>query len=331
MNVEITTRIGCKNNCIYCPQPTIARAYQDKTTGVNAQVMSLTTFKKIIRKLPRHIVISFCGMSEPFLNPQCTEMILFAHFMKRKVSIFTTLVGLTSDNLQRILHTLTFNDTDQVFKVHLPSEGRFEHIIVNSIYIQTLRSLLQSGIPIDFRYHGDSLNPLVKKMIDESTYSAHKIVPTTRAHNVAVRGVTGPKRMVDRIYCRMHDVRDSHVILPDGSVLLCCMDYSMKHILGNLFTESYSAIQRGTQMKTVTSGLSDESVDILCRRCEYAVPASGWSEYRNISMSPRKLALGVRLVSYTYGKSLYLRARNVKNRVLGQKIDRRQTDPYLQK
>ena len=62
-----------------------------------------------------------------------------------------------------------------------------------------------------------------------------------------------------------------NILLPDGRVLLCCMDYGMKHVLGNLTEQSYAEIMNGKEIDKIKAAINgDESIDILCRRCSSA-------------------------------------------------------------
>lgn len=56
-------------------------------------------------------------------------------------------------------------------------------------------------------------------------------------------------------------------MLPDGTLVLCCQDYGMKHILGNLLHDSWQDIQKGYAYQYFKRGLKDGSCDILCRKC----------------------------------------------------------------
>ena len=60
-------------------------------------------------------------------------------------------------------------------------------------------------------------------------------------------------------------------LLPDGTLLLCCMDYSMKHVLGNLKEQPYEEIMNGEEIKRVKRGMEfDFEKDVLCRSCSSA-------------------------------------------------------------
>lgn len=62
-----------------------------------------------------------------------------------------------------------------------------------------------------------------------------------------------------------------NVLLPDGTVVLCCNDFGMKHVLGNLLKEDYDSIISSEQMRLVKRGMNlDESLSILCRKCMFA-------------------------------------------------------------
>jgi len=50
-------------------------------------------------------------------------------------------------------------------------------------------------------------------------------------------------------------------LLPNGDISLCCMDYSLDHILGNLFTQEYDEIMPDL-----------ETPFELCQHCENGAP-----------------------------------------------------------
>ena len=58
-----------------------------------------------------------------------------------------------------------------------------------------------------------------------------------------------------------------NVLLPDGTLLLCCMDYGMKHILGNLLEQDYDALHESEEAKKIINGFKDDTIDTLCRNC----------------------------------------------------------------
>lgn len=57
------------------------------------------------------------------------------------------------------------------------------------------------------------------------------------------------------------------VVLPDGTLILCCQDYGMQHILGNLIEQSWEEIREGDEYKKFVRGMDDDTIPILCRKC----------------------------------------------------------------
>jgi len=58
--------------------------------------------------------------------------------------------------------------------------------------------------------------------------------------------------------------------LPNGDVVLCCMDWNLKHILGNLLKTNYRSLFKSKEFKNILKELKENSSNILCRTCEWA-------------------------------------------------------------
>ena len=56
--------------------------------------MTLDNFKKAVDKLPQEVRVTFAGFTEPWLNKDCTDMVLYAHEKGHPISIFTTGIGM---------------------------------------------------------------------------------------------------------------------------------------------------------------------------------------------------------------------------------------------
>jgi hypothetical protein len=119
--IEITTVFPCTVGCYYCPQDVLARAYRGDET------LSLDTFKQILTNVPKDVLIDFAGFAEPFLNPQCAEMIIHAYKQGYRLAMNSTLTGATDSDIERIEH-IPF----EFFHYHdVNLEGRiipFEHV-----------------------------------------------------------------------------------------------------------------------------------------------------------------------------------------------------------
>ncbi len=260
---EITTVIGCKNRCAYCPQDKLIRAYRDRG-GTNR--MTLDGFKTMLSKIPAGTSIDFSGMAEPWLNPDCTEMVLHANACGYEVAVFTTAVGMSVSDVERI-KSIPYSH----FKVHLPDTERYSKIEIDDAYLETLDAIVRSGIRnCDFMTMG-TLPPAVRKVIGKSIRRTKMMA---RAGNLTDRGdVSQPRRLTGPIRCRScGDLLNHNVLLPNGDIALCCMDYGLQHILGSLLEGDYASLFRSEAFKRLQQGLDDDAFDILCRYCDNASP-----------------------------------------------------------
>ena len=99
--LEVTTVIGCRNMCRFCPQKLLIGKYTKKERPF---IMSLENFKLAIDKIPKHVRIDFSGMAEPWLNNACTEMVLYAHEKEHPIAVYTTCVGMKLEDIDKIKH-----------------------------------------------------------------------------------------------------------------------------------------------------------------------------------------------------------------------------------
>jgi hypothetical protein len=70
------------------------------------------------------------------------------------------------------------------------------------------------------------------------------------------------------IKCSYTDFYDHNVLLPNGDVYLCCMDYSLKHKLGNLLTTDYYDLFGLIDLRT--SNMQYRCDGSICRNCSRA-------------------------------------------------------------
>ena len=222
-NIEITTIIGCSNDCSYCPQDTLIKAYsKDKH-----KLMTFEEFKNILSNVPKEVDIFFAGYSEAFLNKHSSAMMRHAIEEGRRVVLYTTLSGFTYMDL----HILMGLEFDTV------SFHRYE------------------GHKEDF----DIKVEVFKKYIKAKTWSAEKIInPISRAGNLWEEQI-----QVGKFYCAATKKFDHNVVLPNGDVYLCCMDYALTNPIGNLYTTNFYDLDRSEVIKKS----NEEVSDINCRKC----------------------------------------------------------------
>jgi Iron-sulfur cluster-binding domain len=270
----VTTVVGCKVACSYCPQGTFTRAHRRKATGDGSKVMDPERFRTFLSTVPTSVKISFAGHSEPFLNAHCTELILHAAGKGHRVGVNTTLVDFPVAQLDRLAGVAFEN-----FILHLPGfiDGvANENMPVDEVYLASLAGLLDRKIPTLLRIHGEATHPEVQDLLDERGASVERrgIRAFAGAVDLAknalfgdrnVRRNTrheGPMGICPRIY--------QNILLPDGDVTLCCQDWEQRHILGNLGRDRWEDLANSAEMAKIRAGFDDDTIDTLCRVCEDA-------------------------------------------------------------
>lgn len=254
--MEITTQVGCRVSCTYCPQSTFVKRFAERS---KQRKMSFDLFAQCLDKMPSEVRIHFTGMSEPFLNPDCIRMIQYAHDKGHEIMVSTTVVGLT----QEIIETLK-SLSIAPFVVHLPSAEGFEKIVVDDDYVALIRSLLESDIVNEWHCHG-TLHPALEAVVGEVPY----VPARQRAGNARLTDAPAPVTKKGHIRCTRG--LNHNVLLPNGDVALCCVDYGLRHVLGNLVEDDYEALFKGPGFASVRRGLRRSSPPSLCRVCEHAV------------------------------------------------------------
>jgi MoaA/NifB/PqqE/SkfB family radical SAM enzyme len=264
-HLEITTMVGCKVACVYCPQDKISHRY----FGAD-RMMRYDDFKTYIEKVPKHVVVHFTGFAEPFLNPQCMDMIEYAARRGHPIYISTTLAGITRADTRR-LSKLAYYE----FQIHLPSAEKAMNLAINDEYFSLLSDLMTAGIVTDFHFHGNEVHPVVGAWLRQHAVDFAQFQIQDRAGNLNTEKVKARmstpvttaarpngKLRCDRIY--------QNVLLPNGDVVLCCMDWSAEHVLGNLKRDRFEDLYRSETFRRVLRGLRKPGDDILCRTCTVA-------------------------------------------------------------
>jgi MoaA/NifB/PqqE/SkfB family radical SAM enzyme len=264
-HLEITTIVGCKVACVYCPQDKISHRY----FGAD-RMMKFDDFKIYIEKVPRRVVVHFTGFAEPFLNPRCMDMIEYAARRGHPIYISTTLAGITREDIRR-LSKLAYYE----FQIHLPSAEKAMNLAINDEYFLFLSELLKAGLITDFHFHGNEVHPVVGAWLRQHAVDFMQFQIQDRAGNLNTEKVKARmstpittaakpsgKLRCDRIY--------QNVLLPNGDVVLCCMDWSAEHVLGNLRRDRFEDLYQSETFRRVLRGLRKPGVDVLCRTCTVA-------------------------------------------------------------
>jgi len=259
-SLEFTLAVDCPMRCVYCPQDKFIKEYYKKS---NITRLSFESFRQIFDKIPLDVNIYFSGHSEPWLNPDCTKMLLYAFEKKHKITVFTTGFGMTIQDV-KLIKDLPFKN----FIFHLLSEKE-SNIQINSNYLEVLEEIVKSNIKrIDFLFLSQDHSSVPEQVAN--ILRKYNIKPSSgplRTRGGSIKVPNGPNEtgFKGKIHCLR---LKRNVVLPNGDVLLCSMDWTMRHVIGNLLTMNYHDLHNSDEYKFIKKGLRDESKDILCRHCD---------------------------------------------------------------
>jgi hypothetical protein len=276
--LEITTMIGCPLMCNFCPQDNLRDAY-DKD---DPKYMSLDTFKTVVDKLPKNCRIDFSGMAEPWVNPGCTAMVEYALTSGRNIAVYTTLYNWTEDTARDVLAMFNKHRAQiEVFSIHFPDEygnmkgwkysKEWENVFrLMSIGVQQMGIKLEAMTMSD---HGKIHQDLQHLGIQLYNWFGHDRAGSLNKEQVKEQPINFVTKHEKPVACSKTINYDQHVLLPNGDIVLCCMDYDTKHILGNMVTQTYEDMFTGEGMvnlirENTKTCYSDKS---LCKSCTDAL------------------------------------------------------------
>ena len=267
--IEVTSKIGCAVNCKYCPQKLlIERYYTDNKNRKN--IMTFVDYKRFLDKCPAETIVDFSGFVEPFLNDDSIAMMEYTYQTGHEMTLFTTLRGLTFERAEKVVK-MPF----RYVCLHTPDKDGFANIPMTDEYFKILDLFLdakkKNGEPfIDVANCQSEAHPDVIK------HSQGKLKiyceMSDRAGNLDKNDPTlTHARKEGAIYCSRAAAMNHFVLLPDGSLALCCNDFGLKHIVGNLNDSSYQEIVQGDVMKNLFMQMKESGTeDIICRQCMFA-------------------------------------------------------------
>tara|TARA_Y100000592_G_scaffold8090_1_gene11376 strand:- start:1695 stop:3896 length:2202 start_codon:yes stop_codon:yes gene_type:complete len=277
--LEITTVIpkkGCVVDCVFCPQEILKKAYDDEM-----RYMSMEDFKRAIDKVPTDVRIIFSGFIEPFMNRHCADMMVYAHEKGHPIAVFTTAVGMNMADLEKIRHIPFDDGPNGGFTLHLPDEEELAKHNVSKRYLKVIQAIKDYNLDSFYLMCMGTLHHKVKEQGIWPEEHIHNPQMWSRAGNLRGEAQLKPelRQFIDtptvfdvsakarglykegELTCGCIEDVYHNILLPNGDVSLCCMDYGLEEITGNLYEQSYEdAIPENNQSFN------------LCGGCENAIP-----------------------------------------------------------
>ena len=275
--LEITTTVGCAMMCEYCPQESYKKNGKEYPRSINFEV-----FKNAIKNVDNSYIIHWTGFSEPLHAKDFPLMSKYLNQNGYKQHISTTMYGREESKEFMI----TENCFDSIM-YHLPDDKNLMKLKVNDKYLK----FLEKSITFQAKYLkknklnimviGDDFEPQVKKLINDLIQK--KIISpkqidirkhlVTRANQIKhFDGFRTNENSIkssekDKLYYCGYGRLNKGVMLTNGSVAICCNDYSIEHNVGNLIDNNIIELYKHKKLFE-----NDEFIrgnKSLCNRCEF--------------------------------------------------------------
>lgn len=256
--VEFSLVDHCVNQCRYCPQDVLKANY------IGTKTLSLEKYKLMVDKLPRSC-ISIAGFSEPFSNKDCIEMIDYVR-NKHIVIVYTSLIGMTLEMYQRLRRMPHVRG----LTVHVPDKEGNTKVNITEEYKEVLKYIVQNPpgpwCKFDFSLHGSQVHPDILSIVNiKPFFRIHDRAGTLQTDDCTVHKVHWQS---GAIQCSNgFSAIESGIIMPNGNVHLCCMDFGLKYKLGNLLDQSWEEIMQSPIRKRMAEDRETGCHDDICRRC----------------------------------------------------------------
>jgi hypothetical protein len=278
--MEFTTKVGCSLACKFCPQDKIVKNYRRDTD----RMLSFEKFKLVVDKIPPNVRLDFSGMTEPWLNPAATQMVVHAFEQGRSVAIYTTLQGLSPDDARYLIDCFADRIAPGApWVIHLPdNENNMIGWKPTKAYLDTLAvfaKLKRDHNPRALSFMTMSATGVVsKELLSVFDSRLAKFIGWSRAENLT-RSDFSPGQLVREVVharpvmCASTPFFDHNAMMPNGDVSLCCMDYSLSNVIGNLFEQSYDDLFCSEKMNEIRLRAMKPGVDsdFICKNCNNAV------------------------------------------------------------
>ena len=213
----------------------------------------MDSFKSMIESVPLDVRITFSGFIEPWMNKHATDMVLYAHERGHPVSVFTTGIGMSIDDIERIAHIPFAGEPNGGFTLHLPDSELLAKHPITPGYIKTLEWIRDNKDRIhnfSTMNMGAEIHPAVKHIFDSApTYKMWDRAGNLSREALLKSDLKPLEHRWDKVHhtdgpstCGCVEHLYHNVLLPNGDVSLCCMDYGLDNIIGNLKTQTYEQV-----------------------------------------------------------------------------------------
>ncbi len=275
--VLLETSSGCNGLCVFCP-------YEEVKDSLPKGRMEEEVFQKVVDEIARFRPKSLipCFLNEPLLDPHLIERLQYIrrHAPATRINLTTNGSLLTKEKIAvlvdgGLLHEINISFqgiSKEVYETSMPglnferTKENVEHLIR---YVQK-QGKKEPEITVTM-VHTQIVAPEVKKALD---YWKGLGVKARVLDYENRSGETNDTIATDQMlpYDACKRPFNTAVITFDGKVVLCCVDYKRKMIMGDLHEESLHEIWEGAKFREVRRLFLSKRRDEIpaCRDCRIA-------------------------------------------------------------
>ncbi len=280
LNIEPTN--DCNLSCTMCP-----RTLSDKKVGY----MDFNLFKKIIDECAEHkkvLVLNLLKDGEPLLHPELSQMVKYVREKNAAeiVHFNTNATLLTPEKSETLIDcevddiTLSIDAYYQETFKKIKGGGSLKKIVSNVKYLKELRDKRKKKKPflrakfIEMPETKDEIEKCIefwKDRVDE--------VQIQKVHNYGGGVSYGSVNQNNRYPCSF--LWQALAINWDGTVNLCCADYTQSDILGDVTKESIYDIFNGEKLSYYRKAMLESRYEeiVSCKNCNIWRVGADITEY----------------------------------------------------
>jgi len=260
--VDIETTSICNTSCYFCPHSKMKREKKH---------MSDAIFNKSLEEIKKHNVknVSVSFMGEPLIDPKFFERVKkIKDSYECTTFISTNALQLTKEKslrmieskLDTIIISLDGVDQDSFSKIR---EGSFEKTVRNIEELISLKEKMKSETPyITLRIMVSSENKKDTKRFIERWEGKVNEIAFGKVHTWCEGGI---KKSLNSPCLFLWSTL---LILSNGDVVPCCMDYEGKLKLGNIMENSLEEIWNGEKIKMLRRQHINKKFSGICATCD---------------------------------------------------------------
>jgi hypothetical protein len=264
--VQIQTVDSCNASCISCPYRLIYHSHK---------TMDTVLFKKIIHELKKHCrekcLIDFFLENEPFLDSELFDKIAYAKQIMPKITVGIITNGiLLSQNIENIIKyvdnifvSMDGCDSETYNIIHKTNITESDWEEMNKCYNILENSHIKTNRNRYYKLENETSQEFVKRYLKSKKYTRGGIL--NHITPIKYKKLHGCKKNIPWNWIN---------ILVDGTVILCCMDYTRSTVLGNIKHQTLEEIFNSHLYQNVmlkVEGKIDSKDDFICKNCELAI------------------------------------------------------------